>query len=207
MATDLILKVVAGGDDGYISSTGSFDNSGNYFPIGNYAGSAFKAFMRFLNVTIPKDATINSAILGVRAYASDSNLPVYSRFYCNDVDDVTAAPVSAVEYNALTLTTAYIDWSLPAFTMYTWYNSPDIKTVIQEIISRAGWVSGNDLMVIWKDNGSASYYMKQIYTYEIGASSQLTLTINYTDPGYSGKIYGITPAKVFGTLPKKIYGV
>jgi hypothetical protein len=181
MSTELIRQVSASADDGYISSSGSFNNTNAYLVIGRYE-SYTKAFARLLNITIPHGATIDSAVISVAAYATDSATPVYTRIHFNDIDDVTATPTSAAEYNALDLTTAYVDWSMPAFSQYTWYDSPDIKTVLQEIIDRDGWESGNDIMLMVLDNGSAAYHMKQPYTYDGDSGGGLKLTINYTNP-------------------------
>jgi len=178
--TELIRQVSASADDGYISSSGSFNNTNAYLVIGRYE-SYTKIFVRFLNMTIPKGATIDSAILTLKAYATDAAVPVLVRLYFNDIDDAVA-PISVAEYDALDLTTAYVDWSIPAFTSGTSYNSPDIKTVVQEIVNRAGWASGNDMMLLGPDNGSGAYHMKQPYSYDGGSTSGIILTINYTNP-------------------------
>jgi type IV pilus assembly protein PilY1 len=202
MSTEIIRQIGASADDGMINSIGTFGSGGTGIVFGAYTEN-YSVFARFLNLTIPKNATIDSATLSVRALGTDSSVPVSTRIYFNDIDDAVA-PTSYAGYNALDVTTAYVDWSVPAFSLWTWYTTPDIKTVIQEIVNRAGWTSGNDMLALIKDNGTALYHMKQGYAYDQEAASSMKLTINYTS---GKKVFGGTVTKIYGITPAKIYGV
>ena len=124
--------------------------------MGNIAAQATNAWVRFANVTIPQGATITSAYVKWTAESNKAGTVVNVRIYANDVDNPTA-PTDQTEANALDLTSASVDWNnVAGWTGSTQYNSPSIVTVIQEIVNRVGWSSGQALMCLFKDNGSDS---------------------------------------------------
>ena len=110
--------------------------------------------MRFLNVTIPQGNVIIEAYLTLRCSASKSGTVCNTRISAEDVDDAItfADDGAAFETRWAARTTARIDWdAIPAWTAETDYNSPEIKTVIQEIVDRVGWASGQDIVIFWDD--------------------------------------------------------
>ena len=63
------------------------------------------------------------------------------------------------------LTTASVAWSnMAAWTAGQWYNSPDISSIIQEIVNQGGWTSGNNMALTWNDwaNAEAHKVMPEI---------------------------------------------
>ena len=109
--------------------------------------------IRFTSVSIPQGATISSAYIQFQADEANSGA-VTVTIQADDVDN-SAAFVEAngsYDVSGRTKTTASVNWS-PA----DWVNIGDagaaqktgnIKTIIQEIIDRAGWSSGNALTII-----------------------------------------------------------
>lgn len=155
--TILNLQVIASADDCLRRLTPSYFNLGEQ---GNVAGcfstTAYKygCGMRFTNVTIPKGATIVTAYLTFRAANSYSATPVNTRISAEDVDNAVtfADDGGAFDTRFNAHTTARIDWDgLPAWTDGVEYQSPEIKTVIQEIIDRGSWASGNAIVLFWED--------------------------------------------------------
>ena len=145
----------ASGDDGYWR-TSEFDTTSAHAIMGNIAAQATNVWVRFANVTIPQGSTITSAYVKWTAESNKTGTVVNVRIYANDVDNPTA-PTDQTEANALDLTSASVDWdNVASWTGSTQYNSPSIVTVIQEIINRVGWSSGQALMCLFKDNGSDS---------------------------------------------------
>lgn len=107
--------------------------------------------LRFQNLAIPKGATIVSAKLSVYAqYSVFWTSALTARVYAEAADDPGAWASGTHEPHSATTTSAYVEWSPASWTDDQWHDSPDIKSVIQEIVNRAGWASGNDLCVIWK---------------------------------------------------------
>jgi len=176
-------SVVWGTDDGYTVETSStFDNTSQSFEVGERAGGpgAENAFMRFRNVTVPNGATITAAHIEIVATGGTTTGSVVSNIYADDIDDAVA-PTDDTEHDALTRTTAFTAWDNPAaWRTGTTYNSPDIASVIQEVVDRAGWVSGNALQILWDDDGSGSNYDLWGATFESTAWDAPLLYIAYT---------------------------
>jgi hypothetical protein len=110
----------------------------------------FRPFFHFTDVPIPVGATITAATFSVRHASSGSDS------YSGKTLDVSAededSPARPAEsysppYDGIdsTLTTAKATWTLGAMVNGTWYASPDISAVIQELVDRGGWASGNDI--------------------------------------------------------------
>lgn len=111
--------------------------------------------MRFTNVTIPQGATIEDGTkLILRCKVSGSGTVCNARISAEDVDDAPtfADNAAAFDTRRANRTIAGVDWdAIPAWTAGEDYNSPEIKTVIQEIVDREGWVSGQDIVIFWDD--------------------------------------------------------
>jgi len=187
--TQLIISVAASADDGYgVNST--FDATNAHIKGGSEDISGSKddfAFCRFLNITIPKGAVIDSAYL--RVIASErggSGSPTLTKVKGNNVDNSTA-PTTYAGVVGLTRTTAAVDWDIATFTNGTEYDSPDIKTVIQEIIDRAGWVSGNNITILIDNDGGSDRRMV-FHSYDEVTYAEPKLVINYTYSGGYPKI-------------------
>ncbi|MDD1669801.1 MAG: LamG domain-containing protein, partial [Methanomicrobiales archaeon] len=100
---------------------------------------------RFTGVNVPKGATITNAYLTYRAAATQPT-PGSGKIYGQAADNpITFSTLD--DYDARTRTTAYVQWAPSAWVADTDYASPDIKTVIQEIVNRPGWASGNSLVL------------------------------------------------------------
>jgi len=107
---------------------------------------------------------------------------VNSRISAEDVDDAAtfSSDSSAFDARWAARTTARVDWdNIGAWTLNTDYNSPDIKTVIQEIVDRAGWASGNDIVIFWDDFDDRSTHN----------TSRWRLAYSYTTPASAPKLY------------------
>lgn len=126
---------------------------------------------------IPQGATIVSAKVTFHASSSQSGTVAKIKIQGNDID-TAVNPTSAAEFNALVKTTAFVDWNPPAWTVVNYYDSDDITEIIQEIVDREGWESGNDLILLYLDNSSDSGANRQAYS--AGGTTRETLTVVYT---------------------------
>jgi hypothetical protein len=98
--------------------------------------------VRFTNVIVPKGATIVSAHLRIRAWDTASPITGGTTIYGQAADNPLTFS-TAGDFNARTWTTANVYWQPSVWTGGTYYNSPDISNIIQEITERSGWASGN----------------------------------------------------------------
>jgi len=103
-------------------------------------------------VTIPQNAEIISAFIRLTSSSSQSSATLRFGIYLENVD-APAAPVSIADFNGKDVT-AKVDWDIAsAWSTGVQYDSPDIKTILQTIIDRAGWSSGNAIVALLKDDG------------------------------------------------------
>jgi hypothetical protein len=147
--------------------------------------------MRFTNVAIPNGATIDTAYLTLRARNSPGAITGGTTIKGQDHNDPpTFTQGDYAEYDARVRTTASVYWQPSAWVLDTDYNSPEIKTIVQEIVDRSGWSSGNAMVMVFEADqvqdiqgyaydGSATYAPKlyieyspsKSFAYKVGASS------------------------------------
>lgn len=144
--TVLNLQVAAGTDDAHERANGTgFTATDSYL---NCRASATvdrgSGGLRFANVTIPQGANIISAVLTVEPIgATVDNAAVDIR--AEDVDN--AANFSTTpDVISRARTVASVPWTEDDIPVGG--TSPNIAAVVQEVVSRAGWVSGNALVII-----------------------------------------------------------
>lgn len=175
--------VAASSDDAYSKEGWSeFDLTSAYPRLGAWYGCNPSAVaLRFLNVTIPKNATINSAVVTFEAGEDSAATTVSVRIF----GEANASPATFTDlanWQARSWTTAYVDWTnIGSWTVASTYNSPDIAAVIQEIVNLAGWASGNNLVLAFKNNGSTGVDRLTV-GYDANPATCARLSITYTPP-------------------------
>ena len=103
-----------------------------------------KAYFRFLNVSVAQGATIKNAYLKVIISAA-SGTDVAT--VVGTDDDNVARPTSGASGSHSLHTSASVAWSNPTASGTNYVSSPDIKTIVQEIVNRSGWSSGSAMMI------------------------------------------------------------
>jgi O-glycosyl hydrolase len=145
--------------------------------------------MRFTSVTIPQGATINSAYV---QFTSDKNNQTGTstlNISGEATDDAATFTSSSGNISNRTLTAASVNWDVP-----NWNNSgdrtnaqktPDISSIIQEIVNRSGWQSGNNLVIIIQNKTGK----RSAITYDGNTSNCPELVIQYNSTSsFSKKI-------------------
>ena len=193
-------SIASNTDDGYTYSSrttstvvqynGSITNSNN---SSVFAGAQYDdeeteinyhvGYFRFTNVAIDQGATVQSAILkpikrSIHGIASKD-------FQIAGIDaDNQGVPSSPSALNASNQTTATVTLpksTVSAVTNDDRFDTPDIKTIIQEIVNRAGWSSGNSIVLVvytpTNVNSSASVYVKFGSKAGTDQSAQLEITV------------------------------
>ena len=110
--------------------------------------------MRFLNVAVPQGATISNAYIEFETDELDS-VTTNLNFYAQDIDDAPAFSTTAFDITSRTKTSASVAWnSVPAWTTESEkHQTPDLSAIIQEVVDRTGWSSGNDMVIIVNGSG------------------------------------------------------
>ena len=67
------------------------------------------------------------------------------------------------------------------WTANTWYQLEQVAPLVQALVQRADWASGNALSLILRGTGSA-WGRKYAKSYEAGAATAPRLVITYTVP-------------------------
>jgi len=199
------FQVTAGANDCYRRLTTPYwDLTYDRLEAGSASGDVKQigCGMRFVSVMIPRGTTISEAHLTLRAFESRDEDVVRSRISAEDVDDaaIFADDGDAFDTRWAARTTARVDWdSIGSWVAGTDYDSPDIKTVIQEIVDRPGWNSGQDMVIFWEDFDGRSdldlNVRRVCYSYEGSTTYAPKLVITaeqvYPTPG-SGELAGLT---------------
>jgi len=207
MAKDQTFNITADGNEGGLywqeGFMGSHDNpyktANTFLWVGHLCSSGdyplnivAEIFLRFTNITIPRGATITNAKITLTTIdsAASTGTPNLDIQAC---DEDNSAEMTGTEVQDGTMTadimsrvrtTANVNWS-QSFSNDTVYETPDIKTVVQEVIDRAGWASGNAMQFIISDH---TYKYRTYPTSEVSNEVQfdadsvtnISINIDYT---------------------------
>lgn len=121
--------------------------------------------LRYRNIAIPQGATISSAIVTFTAMENLSGTTVDLAIYGEDTASATVF-TNITDWDARIQTTATAGWTVPAWTNNQEYDSPDLTTIIQEIVDRGDWVYGNDIVLFFLDDGSAESAYRVAFSYD-----------------------------------------
>jgi hypothetical protein len=177
-ATIFTKHIIDTNDDGYVEGA-TFYGPQAFISIGDSAGVSRNLFVRFQNILIPKNATISNAYISLYAYNTASTANAKAIIYGNDVDD-SSWPISSGEYNALVITTANVTWAMPNTTAGEMYDTPDIASVIQEIVNRDLWGSGNALTILLKNNISDLNARRSFIDFSAADGKEAVLNVTFT---------------------------
>ena len=182
-------QVSAGTDDGFAISAAVQDITSAYLKIGDentYAVPYQMSGMRFANINIPRSATITSAYLKITSINTDHRGQIYGLITAEASDNPT--DYSSRMIGDATLTAASVAWDFKdAWLPDTQYTSPDISNIIQEIVSRGGFGSGNSIAVYYSTR-DLSGKARSFASYEYNPSSAAVLEVTYETYTISGHI-------------------
>jgi len=168
-------------DDGYASNDDLRNLSGDFLRVGRSEFSDLPYYvsgMIFKDINIPRGTEIISARLKIQSYDSSLTDIVYGKIAAEAADD--AAGFSAFHsMGTLTMTNTSVDWDLnEPWLANTWYTSPDITGVIQEVINRDGWQPNNSLTILYSTRVREGGY-RDFSSYDRSSDSAPTLEITY----------------------------
>lgn len=179
MSGTITRQVVVGSDD--VNQEGTTFQAAPSSPwIGNASTttSSYAAF-RFTNIQVPRGATITAARLEFYSPSSSQWLTINLQIAGDAADNSAPFSASAMPSQRVLTTARVAHTSNVNWAANTWYQFTEMRTVVQEIISRPNWQAGNNLSIILVGTGSA-WGRKFISTYERGATFAPRLVITYT---------------------------
>ncbi|MDD4282938.1 MAG: hypothetical protein PHX03_04020, partial [Bacilli bacterium] len=173
-------------DDGWTEETSekNFYNNDNNVRVG-YASSYRSLWVKWNNIDIPKGSIVKSAKIKFKSSDSPSgDMDQYTKtiLYFNNVGNAVA-PLNFDDMENKNKTTNNVTWEMPETIGNTWYESPDISALVQEVINRSDWQSGNALMLLHTrhpDITCCEFNDRTFKSYETGAENAPQLIITYS---------------------------
>ena len=112
--------------------------------------------LRFQGVGIPRGATITNAYVQFQSDAATTGAASL-QIVGHDANDAAAFTTAIGNISSRLTTSAAVDWNPPGWSAVgargTDQRTPKLTAVIQEIVSRSGWVQGNALALIITGSG------------------------------------------------------
>jgi hypothetical protein len=173
----LNVQIGSGADDVNQDGTAFTANSSSLWLGTGGSTTASYTGLRFNNLQIPQGAKIVSAKLKVysvqKAWIS-LNLNLGAEASGNS----PAFSASNLPSQRLLTTNRVSHSSNVAWQANTWYDFDEMAPVVQEIISRGDWRSGNSLSIIMKGTGGA-WSRKFVQDYSVSPAQAVMLVITY----------------------------
>lgn len=140
--------------------------------------------LRFNNLSIPNGATITNAFLEFTANtdAAVSGGSLIVTVQGQAADNPTTFTTANNNINGRPRTVASVAWNPPVWTPNSIQQTSNLSGIVQELVNRPGWVSGNSMAFILSSPTFTSY--REARTFDATASSvgAPRLVIQYSTP-------------------------
>jgi parallel beta-helix repeat protein len=170
-------QVVSSSDDAEeVVSSGSMDLTSTDLELGADNGTNQWIGIRFNTITLPRNATIINAYIEFEVDETGSDATSVM-IQGQASDNAATFTTTARNISSRPRTTAQVAWNnIPAWTtVNAKWQTPNISSVIQEIVNRTAWASGNSIVIIINGTGRRT---AESYNGEIPAAPKLV--IQYT---------------------------
>jgi hypothetical protein len=181
-SSDDANEVIGGGSDGVVSIAGT--------TIGLQA-NRFGGF-RF-TPSVPQGARVLRAYVQFTSSATIGSSGVAActiTIWCQSADDAATFTTASKDVTNRPKTGQSVGWNLPSSAgVAAWLiggrglnqRTPDLRHVVQEVVDRAGWVSGNGLVFLLHqtDGGLGA---RQVAARDHASLAPATLTLRYAIP-------------------------
>jgi hypothetical protein len=162
------------------TTAGWIGGGSNYVGCVSSNNTQYSMGIRFPAVPIPQGSTINSAYLVVTSSGTYAQDTVSSIIMGEDADTAAVFAGTYIDYNGRPKTSASVLWyGIDHWALGSDYVSPNIATVVSEVVNRAGWVTGNNMVLFWDDRAMASSQSTYMPANVRGGSSY-KLVVDYT---------------------------
>ncbi|HFD12261.1 MAG TPA: hypothetical protein ENJ32_07310, partial [Crenotrichaceae bacterium] len=180
-STTLSIPISTGSDDAEENAAGSVITGSTDIDLVR-SGTNQTDGLRFNNITIPQGATILDAYIQFTTKGKSSeatNLTLEGEatdnaltFVNNITNNISARP----------RTTASVSWSPVPWDVIgeagVNQSTPNLTSIVQEIVNRGGWVSGNSLAIIITGSGK-----RDAYSFESNVPTEAVLHVEYSSGG------------------------
>ena len=193
LTVDILLDVHASAQQAARQVASSSDDAEEFVNGDMYLNSSDLEFMkdedrnlqshvgiRFTGIQIPQGATISKAHIILTTDEPGSN-PADVRFYGEATDNAAQFTASFRNLSLRQKTTASVDWmGIPTWvTIGKERQTPELSSIIQEIVTRPGWRSGNSLVLLATPL-SSNTGPRTVVSYDGNPSQAPLLHVEYT---------------------------
>ena len=157
----ITTPISGGGMDSTFFTGGTYDGTeqsrthGRIY-LGNISNGNCGSTFLFTNIQVPQGATIlSSSIQGTSYSIKNSTDDLYIDIDASAEDNPTF-PADYTAFSNIVYTGNSVNWSVvnTSWAATEKIDTSDISSVIQSIVNRNGWVSGNSILIIFNPNGS-----------------------------------------------------
>ena len=172
------FRIQTGDDDvEEFDSSGSMWLNSSFINLGlDSSNGAHDEGLRFQGVAVPQGANVNSAYIEYRAYDPGTGATSVT-YRTEDVNDAAAFTSTTNNLTSRTFGAASVNWVLSDWSHLSYYQSPDLKTIIQPIVNKAGWSGGNSMVFVSQGVQTGSH---KGLSYDGHIPSAPLLVIDYT---------------------------
>ena len=176
---------VISGDDDTLEYTSIY--TGQMYPTWSYQWLGYDSGnaatndegWRFQNIAIPQGATINSASIRYYAYSGSGDTTI--RFRTEDSDNAAPFTTGSANLTSRTFGSTFVDWTLPtSWSGGSQHTSPELASIVQPIVDRAGWGGGNSIVFITQGQPDYPSGSHRVRTYNYGPAYAAVLNVDYT---------------------------
>ena len=179
-------QIVASSDDAEEQANGAVHFASGDLDLGD--DEAYTVGMRFSALDIPAGATITNAYVRFVAESNDDEATTLD-FVGEATDNAATFTKARSNISSRTPTSAAVTWTdVPAWSKNEKYWSPDLSTIVQEIVSRPGWTAGNAVALIVTGTGE-----RDAFSYNGSADAAPILYVEYSTTGATAAAAGSAP--------------
>lgn len=143
-------RISTSSDDAEQYQSSSVSVSSSDLDLGSSSTGATTVGLRYIDITIPPGATITEAYISFIPAETRSTAATFT-FRGQGTSSTGTFSAVTNDLSRRPLTSASVTWSAPAWTASTTFpgdgsgRSANLKTIVQEVVSRSGWASGSSI--------------------------------------------------------------
>ena len=145
-------------------------------------GQNFHIGLRFVGHGLPNNAFILNSSIQFTTESGQTGGSPSTRIVGEDADNAVTFVEVINDLTDRPTTSASVVWNMPDWPTdgesAAAQQSPDISVVIQEIVDRPGWTTGNPLVLILEPNGGSAERLA--WSYDGSVSDAAVLSVEYT---------------------------
>lgn len=183
-------------NDGVWQTAKSYFNASSVTAYFGRSSVDLNNFFRFAGVMVPQGATIVESYITF-VYKNKSGTIPECDLYFEDADNPTKI-TGYLDGDSRVKTTATIKVAPPAgLTAGNTWNTSSLNTIIQEVVDRAGWESGNAMLcLVFPPSGLSDNNYSGHATWNDSIYDPPLLHIEYTEAAAGGKVNLIGPGLI-----------